>query len=124
MRRRKTVRSDEEQIAKQVGSLIVPVDRLADVDGSARLVVLDFAHLAGLAHYLERHIIYEMRDGQRRYEVDDETRRYVYQPASEMDTLSDANGAAGRAGDDSGLWSESDREAHRAREAEAGAAAH
>ena len=124
LRRRKTVRSDEEQIAKQVGSLIVPVDRLADVDGSARLVVLDFAHLAGLAHYLERPILYEMRDGQRRYEVDDETRRYVYQPASEMGTVSDANGAAGRAGEGSGIWSESDRQEHRAREVEAGAAAH
>jgi signal peptidase I len=124
LRRRKTVRSDEEQIAKQVGSLIVPVDRLADVEGSARLVVLDFAHLAGLARYLERPILYEMRDGQRRYEVDDETRRYVYQPASEMGTVADANGAAGRAGEDSGLWSESDRQAHRAREVEAGAAAH
>src|SRR6202034_1026053 len=65
LRRRKTVRSDEELIARQVGSLIVPVDRLADTDGSARLVVLDFAHLAGLAHYLERPILYEMRDGQR-----------------------------------------------------------
>ncbi len=89
LRRRKTVRSDEELIAKQVGSLIVPVDRLADADGSARLVVLDFAHLAGLARYLERPILYEMRDGQRRYEVDDETRRYVYQPASEMGIPSD-----------------------------------
>jgi signal peptidase I len=122
LRRRKTVRSDEELIAKQVGSLIVPVDRLSDGDGSARLVVLDFAHLAGLAHYLERPILYEMRDGQRRYEVDDETRRYVYQPASEMTTLSEADGAAGRSGADSGLWSESDREKHRAREVEAGAA--
>jgi signal peptidase I len=122
LRRRKTVRSDEELIAKQVGSLIVPVDRLSDTDGSARLVVLDFAHLAGLAHYLERPILYEMKDGQRRYEVDDETRRYVYQPASEMSIPSDANAATGRAGDGSGLWSESDREAHRAREAEAGAA--
>jgi hypothetical protein len=123
LRRRKTVRSDEELIAKQVGSLIVPVDRLTDTDGSARLVVLDFAHLAGLAHYLERPILYEMREGQRRYEVDDETRRYVYQPPSEMSNLSDADAAAGHGRDDSGLWSESDREAHRAREAEAGAAA-
>jgi signal peptidase I len=122
LRRRKTVRSDEELIAKQVGSLIVPVDRLSDTDGSARLVVLDFAHLAGLAHYLERPILYEMRDGQRRYEVDDETRRYVYQPASEMSIPSDVDAATGRAGEGSGLWSESDREAHRAREAEAGAA--
>ena len=121
LRRRKTVRSDEEQIAKQVGSLIVPVDRLADTDGSARLVVLDFAHLAGLAHYLERPILYEMRDGQRRYEVDDETRRYVYQPASEMSDLSEANGQTGRSGGDPGLWSESDRQEHRAREVEAGA---
>jgi signal peptidase I len=124
LRRHKTVRSDEEQIAKQVGSLIVPVDRLADVDGSARLVVLDFAHLAGLAHYLERPILYEMRDGQRRYEVDDETRRYVYQPASEMRTVAGASGAAGRAVEGSRLWSESDRQEHRAREVEAGAAAH
>ena len=57
----------------------MPVDRLSD-DGSARLVVLDFAHLAGLAHYLERPILYEMRDGQRRDQVDDETCRYVDHP--------------------------------------------
>jgi hypothetical protein len=124
LRRRKTVRSDEELIAKQVGSLIVPVDRLSDRDDAARLVVLDFAHLAGLAHYLERPILYEMRDGQRRYEVDDETRRYVYQPASEMSTLSDADRATGRAENDSGLWSDSERAEHRAREVEAGAATH
>ena len=124
LRRRKTVRSDEELIAKQVGSFIVPVDRLSDSDGSAPLVVLDFAHLAGLAHYLERPILYEMRDGQRRYEVDDETRRYVYQPASELSTLSDADGATWRAVNESGLWSESDREEHRAREVEAGASTH
>ena len=124
LRRRKTMRSDEELIAKQVGSLIVPVDRLADTGDSARLIVLDFAHLAGLAHYLERPILYEMKDGQRRYEVDDETRRYVYQPASEVGTLSDVTGAIGRAGEDSGLWSESDREEHRAKEVEAGAATH
>ena len=115
LRRRMTMRSDEELIARQVGSLIVPVDRLADTDGSDRLVVLDFAHLAGLAHYLERPILYEMKDGQRRYEVDDETRRYVYQPESEMNILSDAEGAAGSTGEDSGLWSESDRQEHRAR---------
>ena len=123
LRRGKTVRSDEELIAKQFGSLIVPVDSLGDPDGSARLVVLDFAHLAGLAHYLERPILYEMRDGQRRYEVDDETRRYVYQPAIETGTDSDADGGAGRTGRDSGVWSESDRQAHRAREVEVGAAA-
>jgi len=122
LRRRKTMRSDEELIAKQVGSLIVPVDRLAATGGPARLVVLDFAHLAGLARYLERPILYEMRDGQRRYEVDDETRRYVYQPASEMGPFPDVDSATGRAGVDSGLWSESDRQEHRAREVEAGAA--
>jgi signal peptidase I len=121
LRRRRTMRSDEELIARQVGSLIVPVDRLADTDGSARLVVLDFAHLAGLAHYLERPILYEMRDGQRRYEVDDETRRYVYQPASETSAFSDVDAASGRAGEDSGLWSESDREKYRARGVEVGA---
>jgi signal peptidase I len=122
LRRRKTVRSDEELIAKQAGSLIVPVDMLAASDGSDRLVVLDFAHLASLAHYLERPILYEMRGGLRRYEVDDGTLRYVYQPASEMSTPSDADGATGR--DDPGVWSESDREAHRAKGVEAGAAAH
>jgi signal peptidase I len=122
LRRRKTMRSDEELIAKQVGSLIVPVDRLADAGESARLIVLDFAHLAGLARYLERPILYEMRDGQRRYEVDDETRRYVYQPASEVGTPSDVTLVTGRAGEDSGLWSESDRQQHRAKEVEAGAA--
>jgi len=119
LRRRKTMRSDEELIAKQVGSLIVPVDRLADTAGSARLIVLDFAHLAGLAHYLERPILYEMKDGQRRYEVDDETRRYVYQPPSEVGR--EVTGVIGRAGEDSGLWSESDRQEHRAKEVEAGA---
>jgi signal peptidase I len=124
LRRRKTMRSDEELIAKQVGSLIVPVDKLNDADGSARLVVLDFAHLAGLARYLERPILYEMRDGQRRYEVDDETRRYLYQPAPDRDNPSAVDSPAGRAGEDSGLWSESDRREHRAREVEAGAATH
>jgi hypothetical protein len=124
LRRRKTVRSDEELIAKQVGSLIVPVDTLAESDGSARLVVLDFAHLASLAHYLERPILYEMRAGQRRYEVDDGSLRYVYEPASEKSTLSDANGATGRADNDSGIWSESAREAHRAKGVEAGATTH
>jgi hypothetical protein len=118
------MRSDEELIAKQVGSLIVPVDKLNDADGSARLVVLDFAHLAGLARYLERPILYEMRDGQRRYEVDDETRRYLYQPAPDRDNPSAVDSPAGRAGEDSGLWSESDRREHRAREVEAGAATH
>ena len=122
LRRRKTVRSDEERIAKQVGSLIVPVDRLVDAGGSVRLVVVDFAHLAGLARYLERPILYEMRNGQRCYEVDDETRRYVYQPASEVGTPSDATvGGNGRAGEDSGLWSETDRQEHRSRGVEAGA---
>ena len=121
LRRRKTVRSDEERIARQFGSLIVPVDRLSDTDEAARLVVLDFAHLASLARYLERPILYEMKDGQRRYEVDDETRRYLYQPADETGASSGIDDGAGRADGELGLWSERDREEHRAREVEAGA---
>jgi signal peptidase I len=124
LRRRKTMRSEEELIAKQLGSLIVPVDRLSESDGSARLVVLEFAHLAGLAHYLERPILYEMRDGQRRYEVDDDTRRYIYQPASEAGAPPNATDPTGRGREESGIWSESDRAEHRSREAEAGAATH
>jgi hypothetical protein len=111
MRRRMTVRSDEELIAKRYSSLMVPVDQLGDPAGSARLDIRDFAHMAALAQFLERPILYEMKDGRRTYAVDDGTRRYVYQPAHEI------NGRAGRAGEESRPWSESDRAAYRAQQA-------
>ena len=121
LRRRKTVRSDEEQIAKQVGSLIVPVDRLADTDGSARLVVLDFASsrrpcpLSGAAHPLRDEGRTTTLRGRRR----DSSVRLSAGVRDERSLR--RQWSDGRRGGDPGLWSESDRQEHRAREVEAGA---
>jgi hypothetical protein len=117
LRRRMTVRSDEELIAKRYSSLIVPVDLLADAAGSVRLGIRDFAHLAELAQFLERPILYEMKHGKRTYAVDDGTRRYLYQPAHETAAPAETNGSTGRAGEQSRPWTESDRAAYRARQA-------
>jgi signal peptidase I len=78
-RRRKSVRSDEELIASRLHSLIVPVVSL-----SAPGVAIDvpsFAHLAGLAQFLEQPILYEISDGNRTYAIDDDAHRYVYRPS-------------------------------------------
>jgi signal peptidase I len=82
-RRRKSVRSDEELIASRLHSLIVPVVSL-----SAPGVAIDvpsFAHLAGLAQFLEQPILYEISDGNRTYAIDDDAHRYVYRPSLDVE---------------------------------------
>jgi hypothetical protein len=59
-RRRHTERSDEELIAARLHALIVPVRSLVDLQGRTPIGIADFAHLAGLAVFLERPILYEM----------------------------------------------------------------
>ena len=76
LRRRQAKRSIEERIARQLGALIVPVASLAR-RGTEPIDVPDFADLAGLARFLERPILYEVREGRRVFAVDDDTRRYV-----------------------------------------------
>ena len=76
-RRRGPRPSAEELVAKRANALIVPVAELGPGDGHTLIEVPDFAHLAGLAQFLERPILYELRNGVRTYAVDDETRRYL-----------------------------------------------
>jgi hypothetical protein len=114
LRRRMTKRSDEEIIAKRYDSLIVPVDTLTEPAGSARLDIVEFVHLAALAQFLERPILYEMKQGRRTYAVDDGTRRYRYQPASETATPQPTVGPDRRARADSHPWSERDLQLYRA----------
>lgn len=83
IRRRKSVGSVETQIATRLGVLVVPVASLASADRAEVIDVSGFASLAGLAKYLERPILYDTRNGERTYEVDDESRRYRYQPPTE-----------------------------------------
>ncbi len=75
-RRRGHRPSDEERIARRTGALIVPVAALPPA-AQATITVPDFAHLAGVAQFLERPILYAVQDGGQIYAVDDETRRYV-----------------------------------------------
>ena len=82
-RRRKSVRSDEELIASRLHSLIVPVVSLS-APGAA-VDVPSFAHLAGLAQFLEQPILYEISDGNRTYAIDDDAHRYVYRPSLDLD---------------------------------------
>jgi signal peptidase I len=77
LRRRRAKQSDEERIASRFHTLIVPVASLALPPGPVPIAVPDFVHLAGLARFLERPILYEVRDGSRTFAVDDDTRRYV-----------------------------------------------
>ena len=76
-RRRRPRRSEEELIANRLNALIVPVADLGPSEGRTLVAVPDFASLAGLAHFLERPILYEARDGKRTYAVDDDALRYV-----------------------------------------------
>jgi hypothetical protein len=78
LRRRMTRCSDEDSIAKRLHSIIVPVVSLAQPTEPAPIEVSDFAHLAGLAQFLERPILYEMNSPNRTYAVDDDHRRYVF----------------------------------------------
>jgi signal peptidase I len=80
IRRRKTVRSDEEQIANRTHSLVVPVASLEPTGGTELIEVTGFAFLASLAKFLERPILYATNGDERAYAVDDEYRRYLYRP--------------------------------------------
>lgn len=80
VRRRKTLPSDEEVLSKRFHSLIVPLVALPVPLGTTEFDVADFAHLAELAKYLERPILYEINHDMRTFAVDDDFRRYVYRP--------------------------------------------
>lgn len=77
LRRRRTMLSDEQVIARRFHSHIVPVSSLALDRGPGPFEVPDFASLAGLAQFLERPILSETSDDLRTYAVDDGTNRYV-----------------------------------------------
>jgi hypothetical protein len=85
-RRRHTRRSDEELIAARLRVLLVPVVSHADPQGRTLVVIAQFTHLASLAQFLERPILYERAGDQRTYVVDDELQRYVYHPSEPGDT--------------------------------------
>jgi signal peptidase I len=80
VRRRQTRRSDEELIAARFHSVIVPVLSLGDSPTRLPIDIGDFSHLARLAQFLERPVLYEVRGGERTYAVDDDLRRYLYRP--------------------------------------------
>lgn len=83
IRRRKTMRSVEETTARRLGAMIVPVDSLGAPDSLEDTEVRAFDDLARLAQFLERPILYEVKDEQRTFAVDDESRRYFFRPAAE-----------------------------------------
>jgi len=89
-RRRGTRRSEEETIARQADVLIIPISTFGSSSGQTLVTVPDFKDLAELARFLERPILYEVRDGNRTYAVDDEIRRYVTQAIDRRDRGSDA----------------------------------
>ena len=80
LRRRKTMRSSEEVVAARMHTLLVPVTSLRLPDDSSQIEIPDFAHLAGLAQFLERPILYDWSDDRRTYTVVDEAMHYVYRP--------------------------------------------
>jgi signal peptidase len=80
LRRRRTVRTDEEKIAARNHSLVVPVASLAPTGSTELIEVAGFGFLASLAEFLERPILYATNGEERAYAVDDEYRRYVYSP--------------------------------------------
>jgi len=101
LRRRQTVHSDQDSIASQFESLIVPVASLPLPAGDALIEVPEFERLAGLAQYLELPILYEISNGYHVYAVDDETHRYITrlpQQVVNTNTVSAAsvNGANGQ----------------------------
>ena len=78
LRRGKTTRSGDDQIARKLHSIIVPVVSLARPEGPPPIEIPNFAQLAALAQYLERPILCEMDNAHgRTYAVDDDHRRYV-----------------------------------------------
>jgi signal peptidase I len=85
LRRRKSVRSDEEQIATRSHTLLVPVASLAPPAGIELIELPGFASLASLAQFLKRPILYATNGDERSYAVDDEYRRYLYRAVDEPD---------------------------------------
>jgi len=84
LRRRRTMRSSEEVMAARMHILLVPVTSLELPGDTSRIEVPDFAHLAGLARFLQRPILYDSSDDKRTYTVVDEAARYVYGPLEEV----------------------------------------
>jgi hypothetical protein len=80
LRRQQTVRSNEDLIARRLHSVVVPVTSLAESGGPTLIEVEDFSHLASLAQFLERPILYERNSDTRTYAVDDAALRYIYRP--------------------------------------------
>jgi signal peptidase I len=78
IRRRRTLRSVEEIIARRRHVMIVPIASLATVSDSTELEVTDFRHLAELAQLLARPLLYETSNDVRTFAVDDDARRFVY----------------------------------------------
>jgi signal peptidase I len=87
VRRRQTRRSDEELIAARLHTPIVPVVSLVASAYATETEVPGFLHLAGLAKFLERPILYEMAHGKRTFAVDDEERRYIFRPVDSSTAL-------------------------------------
>jgi len=83
-RRRSTRRTDEELLAAKMHVLLVPVASLGEPRQRATIDVDRFSHLARLAQYLERPILYQMAGGKRTYTVDDELREYRFRPDEEV----------------------------------------
>ena len=83
-RRRSTRRSDEELLAAKMHVLVVPVSSLGEPSQRTAIDIDRFSHLARLAQFLERPILYQMAGGQRTYAVDDEFRQYQFRPADDV----------------------------------------
>lgn len=96
LRRRKTMRSDEEIIASRLHALIVPVESSVAPDDTKHVVISNFFYLAGLAQFLQRPILYEVHDNIRTYSIDDEVRRYIYQ---RTDAITSSDRPPGDGGD-------------------------
>jgi hypothetical protein len=76
-RRRRSARSEEEQIALRYRCILVPVSGL-NTSGTERIDVPAFVNLAGLAKFLERPILYDLHGDERTFAVDDDHCRYIY----------------------------------------------
>ncbi len=98
-RRRHTRRTDEELTAARLHVLLVPVVSYTGRQGQIPIDILRFDHLASLAQFLERPILYEQVAGQRTYTVDDDLQRYVYRPAEDRDQGGEDSGSADHGGD-------------------------
>jgi signal peptidase I len=78
IRRQQELLSQEELIAEHFEDLLVPVTNLRPSDDATIIEVSDFTHMAELARYLERPILYDPDSKQPLYAVDDGTNHYVF----------------------------------------------